>query len=64
MTNRRKLHVGDVVRLRDGTKFGVVVHVMRHEPNLIVVRWPLDKQGFCFHRDDLVKAAAYGEARP
>jgi hypothetical protein len=53
--SKRHFKVGDYVREVDGEAIGFVVLCVRDEPDLVIVRWPPDRQGYCYHRDDLVK---------
>jgi hypothetical protein len=54
---KRRLHVGDYVRERDGTKrVGVITHMLHADPDLLVVLWPPSSEGLVYHRADLVKA--------
>jgi hypothetical protein len=51
---KRGLAIGDLVRERDGTAIGIVIHAMKRDPDLLVIKWPPRADGFVYHRDDLV----------
>jgi hypothetical protein len=48
----KRLKVGDYVREPNGTRVGIIVHIMR---GVVVVNWPPSPQGIAFHPEDLVK---------
>jgi hypothetical protein len=50
----KRLKVGDYVREPNGTRVGIVVHIMR-SADAVVVNWPPSQQGIAYHADDLVK---------
>jgi hypothetical protein len=54
-TKRRtnKFKIGDYVREKDGTKIGTIIHRMKNDPSLVVVKWPPEMQGFVFSEQDL-----------
>jgi hypothetical protein len=52
---RRRLRVGDFVSEVGGKEIGIVTYIMEKDADLVVVSWPPDRQGYCYHRDDLVK---------
>jgi hypothetical protein len=54
--NRHRLVVGDYVREVDGTRVGVVTHIMK-DCGLVVVGWPPSRQCIAYDPDDLVKVS-------
>ena len=52
----KRLKVGDYVREPNGTRVGIIVHIMR-DADAVVVNWPPSQQGTAFHPEDLVEVA-------
>jgi hypothetical protein len=55
----RRLKVDDYVREPNGTRVGIVVHIMR-SADAVVVNWPPSQQGIAYHPEDLVKVPDRG----
>jgi hypothetical protein len=55
----KRLKPGDYVREPNGTRVGIVVHIMR-SADAVVVNFPPSQQGIAYHADDLVKVPDNG----